>query len=323
MISEKRTISVGVFILGVLIAISGVACGDGIDGEDLAFFAARWLETGCSDADGWCDGADLDYDGKVSLVDFQVFGAGWLNETAYYVSDHGDDSNPGTLFQPFRTIQKAANVMGSGDTCYVRGGTYPEEVVKSGLRGSASSPIVFTAYGDEKVVIDGTVSIEDIKTNGWTLHGNGIYKTTLSQDIWQLFLDGEMMIAGRWPNASFDDNSIWDREVLGHGSTGSEYRTMATLTGGGLPDLAATGLDFTGAMAILNIGKFSTYCQPITSHTAGSGSFTYGAISGEASNSKYWDDGYWELTQRYYLEAHLNCVDVAREWYFDKDTKEL
>ena len=48
--------------------------------------------------------------------------------SSFYVSTGGNDSNSGSLARPFRTIQRAANVAGSGDTVFVRGGTYRETV---------------------------------------------------------------------------------------------------------------------------------------------------------------------------------------------------
>jgi hypothetical protein len=42
----------------------------------------------------------------------------------YYVATTGNDANPGTEAAPFRTMQKAANMVGPGDTVLVRAGTY-------------------------------------------------------------------------------------------------------------------------------------------------------------------------------------------------------
>src|SRR5438552_2085039 len=42
----------------------------------------------------------------------------------YYVATNGIDTNPGTISQPFATLQKAANLANPGDTIYMRGGTY-------------------------------------------------------------------------------------------------------------------------------------------------------------------------------------------------------
>ena len=46
----------------------------------------------------------------------------------YYVSISGDDSNPGTLELPFRTIQHAASIVEAGDTVHIRGGIYREKI---------------------------------------------------------------------------------------------------------------------------------------------------------------------------------------------------
>src|SRR4030042_2020171 len=48
--------------------------------------------------------------------------------STYYVSTSGSDSNPGTLSQPWKTIQKAANTVTQGDTVNIRGGTYREKI---------------------------------------------------------------------------------------------------------------------------------------------------------------------------------------------------
>src|SRR5690606_1972040 len=73
----------------------------------------------------------------------------------YYVATTGSDSNPGTFSQPFKTINKAASVASPGDKIYVRGGTYYGGVRISGLHGTASNPIIFSAFPGEEVIIDG------------------------------------------------------------------------------------------------------------------------------------------------------------------------
>ena len=66
-------------------------------------------------------------------------------DTYYYVSTSGNDSNQGTISSPFRTIQKAASVMTAGDTCYIREGTYRETVVPLN-DGAEGSLITYQAY---------------------------------------------------------------------------------------------------------------------------------------------------------------------------------
>jgi len=73
----------------------------------------------------------------------------------YYVSTSGNDSNPGTISSPWRTIQHAANTVQPGDTVHVRAGVY-NEVVTIRVSGSASAGYVtFSSYPGELATIDG------------------------------------------------------------------------------------------------------------------------------------------------------------------------
>jgi hypothetical protein len=72
----------------------------------------------------------------------------------YYVSTSGNDNNPGTITNPWRTIQKAANSAKTGDVINIRGGNYQERVSLQNS-GSDSEYITFTNYANEKVCIDG------------------------------------------------------------------------------------------------------------------------------------------------------------------------
>jgi hypothetical protein len=46
----------------------------------------------------------------------------------YYVSTSGNDDNPGTIAQPYRTIAKGVSYLQAGDILYLRGGVYVELV---------------------------------------------------------------------------------------------------------------------------------------------------------------------------------------------------
>ncbi|WP_238487520.1 right-handed parallel beta-helix repeat-containing protein [Actinoplanes flavus] len=76
--------------------------------------------------------------------------------TTLYVAVNGSDSNAGTLSAPLATIQKAISLVPAGGTVAVRGGTYALttniQITKS---GTASAPYTLTAYGSERVIIDG------------------------------------------------------------------------------------------------------------------------------------------------------------------------
>ncbi|MBI2844024.1 MAG: carboxypeptidase regulatory-like domain-containing protein, partial [Armatimonadetes bacterium] len=106
----------------------------------------------------------------------------------------GSDTNPGSMTQPFRTIQKAANVMQPGDLCYVREGTY-REMVRPKCSGKPGKSIYFEAYPGENVVVSGADGV-----TGWQVHQGAIYKSNINWQTEQIFVDGTMMIEARWPN---------------------------------------------------------------------------------------------------------------------------
>jgi len=45
-----------------------------------------------------------------------------------YVSPHGNDAQPGTAGQPWRTLQHAVTTAQPGDTVFLKAGNYPEDV---------------------------------------------------------------------------------------------------------------------------------------------------------------------------------------------------
>jgi len=225
----------------------------------------------------------------------------------YYVSPDGDDGNPGSIYKPFRTIQKCADIMEPGDVCFVREGTYRETVrpKKSGLR---RYHIQFVAYPGETVILSGTEPVE----GKWTRYKGSIYQTKVDKDFEQLFVDGEMMIEARWPNMSMDE--LWDRGKWASSAPGSGYGRMVD------PELAKTGVDWTGAVATLNVNpQFYTFSRKVIKHSKGSDYFEYDRdMFAEPSPpvtpitpSRGYEDDY------YYLTGKLGALDMASEWFLD------
>jgi len=237
--------------------------------------------------------------------------------STYFVSPEGKDTNTGGIQSPFATIRKAASVMKPGDVCYLRGGRYHESLVLENLHGSPESPIVFSSYQDEQVVLDGSMVID----TEWSIHQGNIYKTRIESDIWQLFVGDQAMISARWPNAKWEDGSIFRQtSSWAHQNEGSEYGLM--INDPAYQDLVSTNRDFTGAIAVLNIGSWATYASPVTSHEIGSNRFEYSAdVEERLENPEFWNS---YLKQGwFFLEASLACLDTAGEWYYDKDTRSL
>ena len=83
-----------------------------------------------------------------------IMGANVVFADSYYVSPSGNDKNAGTIKKPFKTIGKALDTINKGDTVYIRGGIYNEQLnVKTS--GTEKSPICIRNYENESVVVDG------------------------------------------------------------------------------------------------------------------------------------------------------------------------
>src|SRR5215475_5668820 len=124
--------------------------------------------------------------------------------TYYVAQSGGNDSNLGSQSAPFRTIQKCANVVVSGDSCLVRAGTYRETVKP------ANNGVTFAPDGSASVIVSGADVV-----SGWSTYQGSIYKSsgmnwTMGTGNDQVFVDGQMMNLARWPNASLDiSNPTW------------------------------------------------------------------------------------------------------------------
>lgn len=231
-------------------------------------------------------------------------------QNVYYVSNSGSDNHPGTLEKPFMSIQKAVNIMKPGDVCRIRGGIYTETVnwKSSGQNGK---PIRIEAYNSEKVTIDGT---EEVKGH-WEEWKPNIYKTKIAADFEQLFVGRKMMTEARWPN-SVMPQQLWDRSFWAESDEGSSYGQMIDA------ELSATGIDWTGAVAVLNVAhQFRSWTRKVLSHDMEANTFTYkknlNTITSYAEGTKGWGD------DLYYLTGKLEALDAPGEWYLDKDTKTL
>ena len=61
---------------------------------------------------------------KLAFVIIIIISLYFAQGITYYVSTDGDDNNPGTQLQPFRTVQTGINTAEEGDTVYIKSGTY-------------------------------------------------------------------------------------------------------------------------------------------------------------------------------------------------------
>ena len=229
----------------------------------------------------------------------------------FYVSNSGSIDNPGTFDSPFLKVQQAADIMEAGDICYIRQGVYHEHVLVNNQSGVSGSPILFSNYQGERVVFDGTILIDST----WVPYNGNIWTTEIDFDIWQLFVDFEEMVMARWPNANFEDESIWDKEnhwahgLIDEDEFAYENGTMIDAPHGdnSLEDL---NFDISGATAILNVGSFKTYTRQVLTHNGNT--FTYDPV--DTWKTKHHD---------YFLEKKLEFLDTEGEWFYNPDSSRV
>ena len=125
--------------------------------------------------------------------------------TVYTVAPTGDDQAAGTPERPFRTLQRAADIMQPGDTCMIRGGTY-RETVRPRTGGRAGKPVRFIAAPGETVMVSGT----EVMTR-WIPYRDRIYQTACDAAPEQVFVEGKVMVHARYPNLG---TNLWTVNTL-------------------------------------------------------------------------------------------------------------
>ena len=94
---------------------------------------------------------------SLSLILFML--TGLLSAKTMFVATTGNDTNAGTIDNPYLTINHAVDIVQPGDTIFVRGGTYMLATtirIKAKQNARADARIYLWAYNKEKVVIDGS-----------------------------------------------------------------------------------------------------------------------------------------------------------------------
>ncbi|MBR17859.1 MAG: hypothetical protein CMA87_02750, partial [Euryarchaeota archaeon] len=254
----------------------------------------------------------------------------------------GNDSWAGTQQCPKMTIQSAVSSAAQGETIVVGAGTYHEVVTLD------KGEVTLKAAEGERVILDGSESVTGDLGGTWTVHDSSspegvVWKADLSKEAWQLFVDYEEEMPARWPNANFSDGTaLNDEEFWAHGTVdkddyetdsatdcnagmakyqdGSKYYCLNYLNGEleddngtyqGHNGLNSSGINATGAIAVLNIGSFRTWSRNVTSHNTSNGSFTFDPVP----------SGEWKYKHHmYFLTQKLDLLDTPGEWFFDHNS---
>lgn len=139
----------------------------------------------------------------------------------YYVNaSTGSDANTGrSTTLPWKTIQKSANCLAPGDTCFVTPGSYPERINVS-ISGTQSAPIVYKALGSgvvtkgftiiaNYITVDGFEVTETSRTSwidGVGFHIKGQYVKVLNNYIHITYREGIRL--GDDPSSSATSNCL-------------------------------------------------------------------------------------------------------------------
>jgi Right handed beta helix region len=242
-----------------------------------------------------------------------------LHAAELFVATSGSDVNPGTEQRPLRTVQSAVDRMKAGDNCMLRGGTYREQVTVK-TSGEPGRPVRLQAYPGETVIFDGTETV----SGKWNCYKGSIFQIAQRKGIEQLFVGREMMIEARWPNMRRDQ--VFDRSCWAKTEMGSEHGRVIC------EELAKTGIDWTGAMACLNVAhQWWTWNRPVVAHKAGTNTLQYPAdlvglcgYDPRITERPAWETPQWLAKgwadDYFYLFGKLEALDVETEWFQDQAT---
>jgi uncharacterized protein (TIGR03437 family) len=214
---------------------------------------------------------------------------------SYYVSPAGNDASPGTLDQPFATIQFAADRLNPGDILYLRGGSYRETVTVH-QSGSAATPITIQAYAGECPILLGSKPVP----GPWTLHQGSIYKASWPAQPQQVFADGHLLNEARWPNTNMEDFPNMTYVAADAGS--QDFISYSALP----------AVDLTGAWVHIMAGQaWVGYSRQVTSHDRASGKLAFSPPINQMTEL---------IPQRgshFYAFGRLELLTSPGEWWWD------
>ncbi len=242
----------------------------------------------------------------------------------WHVATAGDDAAAGNAAGPFRTIQRAADAAGPGDTVLVHAGTY-RETVRPKRSGEPGRPITYKPVPGDSVVISGADPI-----TGWSVDAGKVWKAAMPGDFYrsainyadQVFVDSEMVLLARWPNSSPD--------------VSAPAKSLVTTFVSKTRDKAAnwtTGVIEDAKLEPANDGHYvgaTIFLQP--NANAWSWAFT-GEVTGQhgrtltfRSRNDCGIDGRSEayaVGSRYYLFDKRELLDSPGEWWHDRKAGQL
>ena len=249
-------------------------------------------------------------------------GVAGLRAATYYVSPSGSDtaSNGLSLQAPFKSIQRAADVMRAGDTCNILAGTYRETVTVT-ASGTASAPITFQGVGN--AIVDGTELV-----TGWTNESPHIYYAPMTWSLGdgnQVFKAGAMQPEARWPDAG--PGYPWQNSTLAH-PTNAELGDWSYVDSAGYDATHQNGWLTDAQLPVRADG----YWTGATVHIVSGAAWTmqHATVTSSTNQTLTTNDANganpataFSPGNEYYLTGIKGEMDHAGEWFYDGASSRL
>lgn len=252
----------------------------------------------------------------------------------FYVSPSGSDSNPGTLSQPFQTIEKAREAvrslisggMTSDVIVMLRGGRYYESspvVFDDQDSGRDGYKVVYTNYpGEEPIIVGGQ------RITGWSYDPSfntdnphapadaHVYKAYVgtSWTFHDLYENGQLQTEARTPNkGSYFIATGVDTDS---GATEDQQRTIFYYDSSDVPDSVADDISAAIPSSDTDPGPqvYTWPYEPFFTDTT-----PIGAIDKTDHKITLASDALLPFAtgNRYYVQGFADALDSAGEWYLD------
>jgi hypothetical protein len=133
---------------------------------------------------------------KVVTTILSLLLCSFISAQEFHVSSKGNDSNPGTLNLPFKTIAKAAEAAQPGNTVTIHEGVYRERITPPRGGTSETMRIVYRSAKGENVQIKGSEVVK-----GWVKVAGEVWKVTIPNSFFGNYNPYQDSIYGDWFNA--------------------------------------------------------------------------------------------------------------------------
>lgn len=215
--------------------------------------------------------------------------------TDHYFASSGNDGNPGTITQPWQTLNKLNmifNTLNGGDIIHFNRGDVFYGQIKPNKSFPVGNPLIITSYGvGAQPVITGFTNVAT-----WTNLGANIWESTFSISTLtscnEVVVLGVNIAMGRTPNTGYYTYQSFSKTSL----------TSTDLTG--TPN-------WTGAKAVIRKNNWLIDIDTITSQSGSTIVHTSNSVATGTNNYGF------------FIENDARTLDIQNEWYYNPSTKKI